>query len=389
MTKPYNYNLPPFMQTRQPVPVKPKEKKWWQVAKDTVGSAAGAVGRAAWQALPADNLIRATQEARKGNWVGAVGNVGIAGLDTLGLFTGGTALRIAGKEALEQGTKFGAKQIINTLGKPGTVLKNADRGAPGLRLLGTAFSPGAAQIAQRAVDPVDLAGKAFNKVFYNSAPQQQTGTSRPNPAAESAADMRRFEEASKGKERIETAPNTIPMTPITPITPPAPAAPGAPGGAPAPVREVAPRLIGLSPDQIRQLAMEERALQREYDALLAGLARQEAEGRLAAGRDRAAALRQAQGRSQDLSGALAATGLSTSPAAAISAGEVTDRARIARDVNVSKTLADLISSITGEKVVAKSKLRKGKTSLRDQRRQFQIQNTMAQLAQAYAAMGGQ
>jgi hypothetical protein len=135
--------------------------------------------------------------------------------------------------------------------------------------------------------------------------------------------------------------------------------------------------------------MEERALQREYDALLAGLARQEAEGSLAAGRDRAAALRQAQGRSQDLSGALAATGLSTSPAAAISAGEVTDRARIARDVNVSKTLADLISSITGEKVVAKSKLRKGKTSLRDQRRQFQIQNTMAQLAQAYAAMGGQ
>lgn len=342
-----------------------------------LGSFLSGVGREVYRSTPFDNAYRLGEElfkpvyGGKTNWKNVGKEAAIGGLEA-GLLVGGAGagLRAAGPVGFRQALKAAGRGAIS----PGKISPANFVGGNAARRTAMFLGP---------VGPLGaVAGYGINKALGPAGTRGAVAS--PPPAASgrqqpSAADWRRFIEEDKltsfGSSAVAEESVTPGSTPATGATPP-PAATGGPGSGIG-------GLVGLSPEQLRQLALEERALQREYDQLLAGLSRQEAAGQAEAGQAQAAALRAEQTRGQDFGTALAGAGLGTSPAAAISAEQSIARERAAQDVQTARTLAGLLAELSAGRASAKSNLSRGKLSLRERRNQMRIDNTLAEQARLY------
>ena len=147
-------------------------------------------------------------------------------------------------------------------------------------------------------------------------------------------------------------------------------------------------LVGLTPDQVEALAMQERELQRQYDELLNQFALNETQGRQQEAALRGAARREAAGSGQDLATQLAIAGLEESPAPAIAAEQIIGGRQRAQEAAAVRSLADLLAQLESGRTTAASELTKGRTTVAQRRKQAQIANTLAEQIRMYEMFGG-
>jgi hypothetical protein len=147
-------------------------------------------------------------------------------------------------------------------------------------------------------------------------------------------------------------------------------------------------LVGLSPEDTYQFAMQERALQKQYDDLLNELALQEQQGTLDTATSRYGIQREAAGAGQDVATQLAAAGLDFSPASAIGAEQLVQGARAQQEAAAAKNLADLIAEIQKQKTQAKGGLDISKLLLKGDIGRQRIANTIGNINSYYDMFGG-
>jgi len=358
----------------------------WDTFKDpfkgipVVGGALEAV----YDSLPVDNVIRMGEEIGKGNWGSALGNLGIAGLETAAMFIpGSSALASSGAKAT---SKLGAKAIARGILRPGTagLGKWAGRTA-------TVVGPSLANIG------VNAAGNyLWNKPSKASA---------ASVAGASAADMRRFEEANKPAEPAPSAAafrkaEEESMRQFREIqrkkrlTSGSGTRPGAAGG--ATVAGKAPQtpsggldsiLGALTPEQLEQVAGKRRELQSQYDLLNAAFTKQTAEGKAAQEQADMLARNIGAGETQNLATNLAAIGMDLSPGAAIVGQEGISNTQAQQQAQARRTLADLLAEIESGRAKQQSEYLTGLTELEKIKQLMRIQNTMEQQRAAYDQLG--
>lgn len=310
----------------------------------------GRGGSSLWKATPGNEIFNTFSDVGRGitgekSWGDvlktAKGQSGSFAWDTIGLLPGG------------KGVGFGFKAL---LGQPSKRLfRNTLRNIAGTALIGNALNLGDAVNASAAT------------------------TRQP-----SAADKRKFEEYYNSRIAANQAANIPPIVTNQPQTPGATAAAGTAGAAGA----AAGGLVGLSPEDTYQFAMQERALQKQYDDLLNELALQEQQGTLNTATSRYGIQREAAGAGQDVATQLAAAGLDFSPASAIGAEQLVQGARAQQEAAAAKNLADLIAEIQKQKTQAKGGLDISKLLLKGDIGRQRIANTIGNINSYYDMFGG-
>lgn len=327
------------------------------VATGDFGKAGGQLsrgGKSVWQALPYDNLWRSNKNARDllagrktfseflptylGESAGAL-------FDVASLLPGVKPATITARLAATP-----AKQIFKSMGK---------------NILGSAYLQG-------VLEP-------FDKPKASAAPTQSTssggyGSSAAEFRRKEQEDMRRWEQQQKEKAGQTGV--------IPPMGEPTTGASGVAGAAPG-------GLVGLTPDQTYQIAMQDRLLQKQYDELLNQLALQEKQATLDTATSRYGIQREAATSGQDLATQLAAAGMDFSPASAIGAEQLVQGNRVQQEAAASKNLADILSQIKQAKVKAKGDMDLGKLLNQIDRGRQQVSNTIANVGGYYNRIGGQ
>jgi len=331
--------------------------------------AAGAgkwLGRQIYESTPIDNVGRAYGAARSGDWGKFAKEVGIGTVEGLALALGGGAALRAGGGLANLGARQASKQFVKGAFLPGRLPSTAFSGGKPARALAAIAGP---------VTPIGAVGLGGLNLFLDrrtgqtaaGGPQVPLGSRTPGTPATGTLTGSASGMAGSGAGAGMAG-----------------AGAGSGGSGPS----VRGGLVGLTPEQISVIAMQERALQREYDDLMNQFLLQERQGRQEEGVVRSAARREAAGAAQDLGTQLAASGLGLSPASAISAEESVARARQQQEAAAIRGLSDILAQIESGRTSAKSNLRKGKTSVKQARKEAQIANTLAQQAAFYNMFGG-
>jgi hypothetical protein len=330
-----------------------KKRGFWQNLKDptinipVVGGALEAV----YDVLPIDNAIRSAEEFKKGNWVGGVGNLGIAGLETAALFFPGVG------SAAVKGTSTAAKLgrgALNTVGPNKWVIgmNAAENYWPGGDKPAAA-TPAPANPTVQAASAAD-----FRKWEESQKPQKTEDELAAEEAARQAA--LREAEAKANRERIAREL-------------------GIAGGTLAP----------LTPEQIEAIASQERAAQRQYDNLLNQYLLQERQGRQGQEAAVGQARREAAGQQQDISTQLAALGMDVSPGSALSGETAVFQEQQAREAASIRNLADILAQAASGRTVARSDLESALGAVNKERVTMQTANTQANLDRYLSMIAGQ
>ena len=148
-------------------------------------------------------------------------------------------------------------------------------------------------------------------------------------------------------------------------------------------------LVGLSPDQTYQFAMQERVLQKQYDDLLNQLALDEKRATADTATARYGIQREAAGAGEDLAGQLASAGLDFSPASAIGAEQLVQGGRAQQEAAATKNLADLIADFQKKKTQGKSNMDIGKLLNQIDIGRQRVSNTIGNVGNYYSRIGGQ
>ena len=350
---------------------------------DKFKSTAKGVGKTIYQATPFDNAYRMGEQlfapvyGGKTNWKKAGKEAAIGAVEAGLLVSGGGAgVKAAQAAASTAGKQLTARQILGAFGRgalaPGRLPTTAFRGGAPVRAAATIFGP---------VGPIGAVGLmgagALMDRFGGSSPAQATGTTRtPGTGATaqpSAADF------APGAGTAGTG--TVGTTGTTGTA--GTGAAGTTGQA-----RIPGGLVGLTPDQVEALAMQERELQRQYDELLNQFALNETQGRQQEAALRGAARREAAGSGQDLATQLAIAGLEESPAPAIAAEQIIGGRQRAQEAAAVRSLADLLAQLESGRTTAASELTKGRTTVAQRRKQAQIANTLAEQIRMYEMFGG-
>ena len=340
------------------------------------------VGKTIYEATPFDNAYRAATEAfspiygGKPDWgkVGKESAIGAAEA-ALAIMGGGAGVKAAQAAAQTAGRKLTASEIAKAAARgtlaPGRLPTTAFRGGAPVRAAATIFGP---------VGPIGAVGLmgagALMDRFGGSSPAQATGTTR-TPGTGAAGTGAAGTAGTAGVPGTGTVGTT--GTTGTAGT----GAAGTTGQASIPGG-----LVGLTPDQVEALAMQERELQRQYDELLNQFALNETQGRQQEAALRGAARREAAGSGQDLATQLAIAGLDESPAPAIAAEQIIGGRQRAQEAAAVRSLADLLAQLESGRTTAASELTKGKTTVAQRRKQAQIANTLAEQVRMYEMFGG-
>lgn len=377
---------------------------FWDKLKDPFKDipVVGGVLETVYDALPVDNLVRAGEEAAKGNWWGALGNTGIGALETAAMFIPGSA---AAAKTASTGAKVASKQGLAAIGKniikPGSV---AGVGKVG-KVVANVAGPTVGNLAIKA------GAAAVPKVAAAVVGKPKVAVAAPAKKPMTAADFRRIEEADKAKaagkkmqtsaaqkrlieqqemkkwEAAQRAKNAAAGAGSGTGTPKAPAAPAAPApAAPAAPANLDSILGALSPEQLAQVADKRRELQKQYDLLTAAFTKRESEGKQAKEAADKLASNVAAGEAQNLATNLAALGMDLSPVSAIVGQEGISNVQAQQQAQASRTLADLLSEIESGRARQKSEFDVGTTELDKFMQLLRIQNTLQEQANAYNQM---
>jgi hypothetical protein len=321
-----------------------KKRGFWQNLKDPFINipVVGGVAEAIYDVLPIDNAIRSGEEFKKGNWVGGLGNLGLAGLETAALvYTGGAA------SAAVKGTSGAAKLArgaLNTVGPNRYVIG-----------MNTAenYWPGGDKPAPAPAAPANPTVQAASAADFRKWEESQKPPKTPEQlAAEEAARQKALKDA-QDKERLDNLAREL----------------GIAGGTLAP----------LTPEQIEAIASQERAAQRQYDNLLNQYLLQERQGRQRQEAEVGQARRQAAGQQQDISTQLAALGMDVSPGSALSGETAVFQEQQAREAASIRTLADILAQAASGRTVARSDLEAALGAVNKERVTMQTANTQANL----------
>jgi len=378
------------------------------------------LGRGAWEALPADNFgrvfttaVEAYDPYREGFWGRFMRNeTNMSSAEknkarNQMLKDTGRGLAESGLLGLTAGVSGGARPVTSwALNKVSPTAGNWLT-----RMLGTKAGSTASKVLAGGTTAALYANQNVGEQKAKEQAQREAAAWKPEeivpvgpaPAAPgSAADFRRWEELGKtgvfpGSSQT-TRPGPVGPTTITPIEiePILPA--GAPGSTTPAAPEIRPpklvepaasgSLSPLTPEQIQALALQERELQSQYDALLNALTLQETQARQAEGAARGAARREAVGSRQDFATQLAAAGLDTSPAPAIAVGQITGSRQQAQEMAAARSLLDILAEAEAKRVGAKAQLAQGKTGVERARIEQQTANTLADQLRLYEQLGG-
>lgn len=202
-------------------------------------------------------------------------------------------------------------------------------------------------------------------------------------AAISAADFRMFEERTKGPKLPKgKVPRTAPVLPRKPV-----AAPTAPAPAKVP-GDVSSALMGLSTEQMTQVAEERDKLQRQYDLLMNTVTRDTAQAQ--AERDAAymAAAQQAAGQNQDLLTQLASIGMEGSQGlVAVGAGDI-GKQRAMQEAQAARGLGQLLGELESRKLQGATEFEQGKLDLNRLAALLRIQRTQEEQKRLQDLIGG-
>jgi hypothetical protein len=357
-----------------------------------------------YDTLPVDNLVRMGEEIGKGNWAGAAGNLGIAGLETAALFLPGSS---AALQASEEGTKIaskaGAKAILKGVMRPGTVEGLGKTG----RIVSNIVGPSGVKYG------LGLAG-ATNLIGRIAGPAKAVAATTPAKPA-SAADFRRFEESSMAKTRPSSSAANFRKADIASMDKfnamqkkkknvatgaglgvgrlPSAAAPVIPAAGPvAPVTPATPditsNLASLNPEQEAQVAEQQRKLQSQYDLLTAEFDKQKREGQQKRAYDIGLAQNVAAGEGQNLRTQLANIGMEYSPVSAIVGQEGISNTRAQQQATAEQSLASIIGQIEADKRKQQSEYDLGQADLTKLMSLLRIQNTLGEQQNLYGQMEG-
>lgn len=356
----------------------------WNTFKDpfkgipVVGGALEAV----YDSLPVDNVIRMGEEIGKGNWAGAAGNLGIGALETAALFLPGSGML----------AKSGAKPVANvglrTIGKQLAAREGKAALTTAGKFIAREVGPSKAGVAFRAFDNYLMAkpASAASVPATASAANFRRFEEATKPTQPNAGSFRMAEEASMKKYRELQRQKNLAAGGGT----------GAGTGAGSTVAGAAavaaPKSLdsilgALTPDQLEQVATKRRELQSQYDLLGAGYTRQEAEGRAAQEQADMLARNVAAGEGQNLATNLGAIGMDLSPVSAIVGQEGISNTQAQQQAQASRTLAELLGQIEAGRAKRESDYALGATQLEKLKQLMRIQNTMAQQQAAYDQLG--
>jgi hypothetical protein len=171
------------------------------------------------------------------------------------------------------------------------------------------------------------------------------------------------------------------LDPAPPPPPPVAAAPGAPKTPKQPKQPF--ELSALTTDQFEQAAMQERALQDEYDRLLNAFSEQEARGQLGFDQETRAARNVQAGDTQNLATNLASIGMDLSPGPALVGEQNIAETSVTRQAGAQQSLASLLAEIESQKTRATSSKSRGLADLQKLINQQRIANTMLEQQSAY------
>lgn len=392
------------------------------------------VAKNIYKSTPFDNIYEGAKDISRGDWGGAARQLGLGALDTaLWLIPGGAAVRGAGGVA-NLGRGAAARAFLKGAVSPGMTLKGPGFGLgtkafgkfagvagpgpyyeltkliPGVeknlydpleKFISDKTSPIAAAGAQKLMGIPGIGGIVEGLLTGGSPSGTPSGyqyTSRTaGPTASSggygssAAERRRKEEDDMEYYRsridaqkantIEPFPEVIPPmgAPTTGAAAGTSGVAGASGAAPG-------GLVGLTPDQTYEIAMQDRLLQKQYDELLNQLALQEKQATLDTATSRYGMQREAATSAKDLGAQLAAAGMDFSPASAIGAEQLVQGNRIQQEAAATKNLANILSEIKQAKVKAKGDMDLGKLLNRTNRGRYQVSNTIGNIGNQYGML---
>lgn len=352
--------------------------------------------KSAWDVTGADSLFKFGQNVGEGKWGDAGKQIG-RGVKTAWNETPANEIWNISRDTGQ--ALSGQKKWSDVLG---TVKRDLPSGfldimniTPGIPLGKTFRLAARSPLTRRALGRIGkdlvlggIISGGFNAISpTGSVNAATTATSPSGGYGSSAAERRRKEEDDMEyyRSRID-AQNANTIEPFPEVIPPM----GAPTTGTSGVAGAAPGgLVGLTPDQTYQIAMQDRLLQKQYDELLNQLALQEKQATLDTATSRYGIQREAATSGQDLATQLAAAGMDFSPASAIGAEQLVQGNRIQQEAAASKNLANILSEIKQAKVKAKGDMDLGKLLNQIDRGRQQVSNTIANVGGYYNRIGGQ
>jgi len=377
-----------------------KAETWANPAGDNASGVFGAISTANKMFNPWTSIGEAKLEYNKGNYLDMASNLGIAAFKALpfgktrvvGQFAKGTKTahllspsRFNGTITRAPGLAAGltrARYATHTpvFRRPGTIISQfsnagiggkavqlaaAGAGAYGVNQYGSQIMQGAKPMASDV-----LPGPSTTRDMSMTADQMERRAAMERNRTDAAGN------SGMGGRRV--------VSDITVENRPPGGYPGAPGAAvPAPL-DLAP----LTPEQLNETGQDLVELEQVYQDALNQYGLSEKQGRQGYVQDVQGARRQAAGSAEDLAGQLAAAGLDISPAAAFSAGQMTDAPRMARETSARKTLDQLLAEITKGRTQARTKRDRDQLMTNNQINAYRNQNSFDAQQAAYERMAG-